>query len=49
MGLLAGYVFTVEEKLVLEPAGRNVGRGFLTGLIEALCGFHVGTVGIESG
>ena len=47
LGLLVGYVFAVEVKLVLEPAGCGVGRGFLTGLIEALCGFHVDAVGIE--
>ena len=49
MGLLAGYVFAVEVKLVLEPAGCDVGCGFFTGLMEPLGGFHIGTVGIESG
>ena len=33
---------------MLEPAGRNVGCGFFTGLMEALGGFHVDAIGVES-
>ena len=49
MDCLAGYVFAVEVKLVLEPAGRNVGCGFFAGLMEVLRGFHVGAIGVEGG
>ena len=49
MDCLAGYVFAIEVKLVLEPAGRNVGCGFLTGLMEVLRGFHVSAISVESG